>query len=948
MSESNAPRGRRRNVTGTASVGDRKGEGLGAGPVGDGSRQEAEEQQEQREQEAQQQEQQEQPKKPAHQASPSQKPDQPKQDSEDRGLVGDVLGGVLGGGSSGSSSSAGVGNILGGILGGSQSSAKPSSSAGSLLGSVLGGGQSSTSGKPASNAGTNGGSAGSSGGQSGKSGGFNKLLLIILAVVAIFLIYKFVLSPSNDSNNSGSQVDLQTDSSSSSSSGGILSSLFSGLTGSSSYSVASDYTGSAGASSLSYSASGNGEVTTLNTRSADGARAKYFTPQRTKSREKVTVMIYMCGTDLESQSSMATRDLQEMAKAEYGENVRVLVYTGGCASWHVQNISSSVNQIWRVYSGGRMELLESNAGTGAMTNPATLSSFIQYCENEYIDTTRRILILWDHGGGSLSGYGYDEKNKTAGSMTLPNIQKALQDGLGEKKLDFLGFDACLMATVETALMAEEFADYLIASEETEPGVGWYYTDWLTELGRKPNIATTDLGKVIIDSFITACSSQARGQKTTLSLVDLADLKAALPTTLVSFSNHVTEEVQGGNYQTVATARSGAREFAASSQIDQVDLTDLANRIGGDEAEALTDAISIAVKYNRTGGLTGAYGLSIYFPYRRTANVSKAVTINNAIEDMDDSYSTCIRAFAAMGGGGAYVGSGGSASYNTVTSGGQYSSSSSSVGISDLLGLFLRSNADLSDAIDSEAATTYISGHSIDPSALTFTTQDGAPVMRLSDSQWSLVTGIALNVFYRDSEGGFIDLGLDNVYDWDSSGGLIGDTTGAWITLNGQIVAYYVERVCADTDEAYGYIPVLINDERYELLTYYDGEAFAVTGARRVYTDGATDTIAKASAEFNLFDAIGGELGEDNAMEIPVGEIETITGRIEVQPLCDYYDENYTYQDSYQFGDVIVSENGLAGLTVAESYIDQPSRIVCSYRLTDIYQQYWWTSPYTLK
>ena len=31
------------------------------------------------------------------------------------------------------------------------------------------------------------------------------------------------------------------------------------------------------------------------------------------------------------------------------------------------------------------------------------------------------------------------------------------------------------------MVLEPYADYMIASEETEPGIGWYYTGWLTAL-----------------------------------------------------------------------------------------------------------------------------------------------------------------------------------------------------------------------------------------------------------------------------------------------------------------------------------------------------------------------------------------------------------------------------------------------------------------------------------
>ena len=114
------------------------------------------------------------------------------------------------------------------------------------------------------------------------------------------------------------------------------------------------------------------------------------------------------------------------------------------------------------------------------------SWYIQCCAGRY-PASRYALILWDHGGGSVSGYGYDEKFASTGSMDLAGLDRALGDG--GVKFDFIGFDACLMATAETALTMAQYADYLIASEETEPGVGWYYTDWLTALGEDPSMLT---------------------------------------------------------------------------------------------------------------------------------------------------------------------------------------------------------------------------------------------------------------------------------------------------------------------------------------------------------------------------------------------------------------------------------------------------------------------------
>ena len=110
---------------------------------------------------------------------------------------------------------------------------------------------------------------------------------------------------------------------------------------------------------------------------------------------------------------------------------------------------------------GKLACLEKDLGAVSMTDPSTLYGYIRWCEQKF-PASRYGLILWDHGGGSVSGYGYDEKFASAGSMSLSGVDRALGDA--GVKFDFVGFDACLMATAETALMLAEHADYLIASE----------------------------------------------------------------------------------------------------------------------------------------------------------------------------------------------------------------------------------------------------------------------------------------------------------------------------------------------------------------------------------------------------------------------------------------------------------------------------------------------------
>ncbi|MCR4647098.1 MAG: peptidase C11, partial [Oscillospiraceae bacterium] len=282
-------------------------------------------------------------------------------------------------------------------------------------------------------------------------------------------------------------------------SGGGSSELLGTLLGGDTGSYYSEYTDNAGQAPAGYSAydfTGSNGGTTANdadTGSVDqsvasGTRNKYTTIAG-NGQDNVTIMVYMCGTDLESKHGMASSDLSEMASANLGSNVNIIAYTGGCSKWKTSGISNTTNQIYQVKDGG-LKCLVKDDGEKSMTEPATLSGFIQYCSTNF-PANRYELIMWDHGGGSVSGYGYDEKFKNKGSMNLAGIRTALRNG--GVKFDFIGFDACLMATAETALMLNEFGDYMIASEETEPGIGWYYPNWLNKLGQNPSMSTLDIG-----------------------------------------------------------------------------------------------------------------------------------------------------------------------------------------------------------------------------------------------------------------------------------------------------------------------------------------------------------------------------------------------------------------------------------------------------------------------
>ena len=454
----------------------------------------------------------------------------------------------------------------------------------------------------------------------------------------------------SDSYQSGASDYTQENNYDTGSSGGFfdLSSLFGGSLTSSAVGTNGSWTNAA-------------NTGLLNTSVAAGSRAK-FTRLKGSGRDTVTLMIYMCGTDLESGSGMATSDLVEMTKAGLSDQVRIIVYTGGCSRWKNNIISSSRNQIYEVKNGG-LSLLVEDDGDRAMTDPETLTRFLKWGKKNY-PASRYQLIFWDHGGGSASGYGYDQKHSRSGAMSLARIRSAV--GESGIKFDFIGFDACLMATAENALGLADYADYLIASEETEPGIGWYYTNWLTQLSENTSLPTIEIGKKIVDDFTKMCAQKCPGQSTTLSVVDLAELQHTLPDSFREFSSSTGEMIEEASFSKVATARAQTREFAKSNGINQVDLTDLAFRVGTEEGSQLAKTLISAVKYNQTSrDMTNSFGLSIFFPNKNISKVSSmAQTYEQVGLDPD-----CMVKFATVQASGQTVTGGSHNAYGSLSGGG---------------------------------------------------------------------------------------------------------------------------------------------------------------------------------------------------------------------------------------------------------------------------------------
>lgn len=660
------------------------------------------------------------------------------------------------------------------------------------------------------------------------------------------------------------------------------------------------------------------------------ARDKY-TRLKGNGNDVATIMIYLCGTDLETKSGMASNDLEEILRAEISDNVNIIVETGGTLKWQNKTVSGNTNQRFQITRKG-LKLLEKNLGKKSMVDTNTLTDFIKYCKKNF-PADRYSLIMWDHGGGSLNGFGYDQIFP-GDAMTLDEIATALKNS--NCTFDWVGFDACLMATLETAVVLEPYADYMIASEEVEPGIGWYYTNWISALSQNPSISTADLGKKIIDDYVKEVKSRTPQSQATLSLVDLSELNGTVLPALAEFSKSTNELIYNDQYKVVSDARAGAKEFAASSKINQIDLVHFAENIGTNEAKSLSDALKNCIKYNRTStNISNSNGLSVYFPYGNTKQLNTMLNTYDKI-GIEEEYSDCIKSFANMMAGGQITTQGSGNILDVLLDGvsGEItipvpSIPSGSDIVGNLLNSFL-SSGDYSsitglagDALGNwlnpdrvKASADYYKENRLDASSLAITKKGGQRVLSLTEDQWDMIQFMEMNVFIDDGEG-FIDLGLDNIYEYNDDGDLIMEYDGTWLALNGHIVAYYMVSEDRNGDQytIKGRVPALLNDQLVDIIIVFDNQNpyGNVIGAQLKYDpESQTDTVAK-------------------------GLIDIATGD-KIDYLCDYYTYDGEYTDTYFLGDqyTATGEWEIENISVGNKNYQM------AYRLTDIYGNRYWT------
>ena len=377
-----------------------------------------------------------------------------------------------------------------------------------------------------------------------------------------------------------------------------------------------------------------------------------------------TVMIYMNGSDLESKAGEASADLTEMIASGIGENVNVIVQTMGTRKWHDYDISSKTSQIYRV-NRGALELVKDDLGQLDCTEASTLSDFIDFGKKNY-PADRYLLIFWDHGGGPVYGFGYDEWQPDTEALTLDEIQEALRNN-SDVRFDIIGMDCCIMASLETCYVLAPFTRYAVLSEDFESGLGWSYTNWMKLLEDNPGISTPLLGKKIIDGMIDANENDDEaGDSSTMILVNTR----AVPDLLMKWTDYAyknSDSLLGLNYSKLHMARGrGLMDLIFDYWDDDEspvtmdnyyvsDIMSIVESVGREDesSDALRSSLKACVAYfGHTSDKNELTGLAVSLPYGDRSFYDQLVDVYSKC-GFDEKYIDWLEGFVSADGIGDY-------------------------------------------------------------------------------------------------------------------------------------------------------------------------------------------------------------------------------------------------------------------------------------------------------
>lgn len=340
------------------------------------------------------------------------------------------------------------------------------------------------------------------------------------------------------------------------------------------------------------------------------------------------VLLYMVGSNLESETGAATTNLRELLESDLG-TVRVVGQAGGCTDWETEAFADGMTTRFLI-EDGILTVQETMDGCN-MGEASTLADFLAYARTGY-PAEKTVLVLWDHGDGPVGGFGCDDLYG-GDSLTLTELEAALSAaGCGETPLEVIGLDACCMASLEVALALAPYGQYMVASQELEPAAGWDYT----VAGRLAGLSGAEAARLLAQGYYDKNSPGA--PEATVSVTDLSQVAG-----LAAWVEEWAEALGKCDLATLMPFRGTVYGFGAAGRSggasDLVDLQALAKALqplAGASAslESFTQELQEAVLLSCSQD-GQACGLSLYAPYAELEEAARKLSAYRSLDVLPD-------------------------------------------------------------------------------------------------------------------------------------------------------------------------------------------------------------------------------------------------------------------------------------------------------------------------
>lgn len=630
----------------------------------------------------------------------------------------------------------------------------------------------------------------------------------------------------------------------------------------------------------------------------------YFFPDHSAAK-KVVVMEYIIGADLEDDRGMASINIAQMKDTTAkGDGLDFVVQAGGSDRWFTKGIEDSTVGRYLI-SGGNIETAEMLDETTCMSDPESLTDFILWAKKNY-PADRYMLVLWDHGGGFASGYGVDILNDREDKERLMSASEII--GAIKKagmKFEMIGFDACLMQNIEYANALEPYADYYLASEETEPGTGWYYTAGFGKLAEDPAISIEEFGKSMVSSYDQVQRALNEGEpdpKCTLSLVDLTLVKPVYKQ-LTGLYKKATADMadKPAVFANMSAARSGAYQFFDEEQVDLVSyLTNLKKAdyrqavTSDEELDRIADTVKACVVYRNSDSAEGINGMAIDFPYKDLSMYSSEYKQLKAVK-----YRTEQKFFDT---------------FCSIMGAQQMRADAEDDSLFGILG-----------ARDYSEEEWYIKGFEDYDTTDLFvdipvTAVEEGYLPELPDKTWDTILDCKVAAYLVTDEG-LMYIGREHFSDTDAEGHPIVSMDGAWARINGHVVCY-------EADEP------LVTEEG----TIFRGKVKArLNGSENITLHIEWDPVSEDQEAEPSGRVTGYSIDDDQTLFFMKKGLEQFETGDTIEFLFDFYDEEGNLLRTGTYGDkqLVITEDQM---TVRDEVFESGSVISYFGILTDVYQR----------